>query len=79
MCCALQLTPSGIQIQGNPTGAGLSHLFIKPNLNILGGAAGQPSPQPDNVQFSVGNGKDTATKQLQVRAARMTSPPSSAC
>ena len=64
----MQLTPAGVLLQGNPTGSGVSHLYIKPNFNLPGGGlAGQPSPQPSNVQFSVGNGKDTATKQLQAR------------
>ena len=64
------MTPTGIQLSGNPTGSGISHLFIKPNLNILGNSvAGGPSPQPNNVQFSVGDGKKTATEQLQVLGA----------
>jgi hypothetical protein len=63
----MQVTPSGIQLSGNPTGSGVSHLFIKPNLNILGNnVAGGPRAQPSNVQFSVGDGKKTATEQLQV-------------
>lgn len=62
----------GIQLQGNPTGGGESHLFIKPNLRVgndqIAGAAA-PAKQPSNVQISVGDGKSTATEQLQVRRA----------
>ncbi|BDA45367.1 hypothetical protein COCOBI_07-1540 [Coccomyxa sp. Obi] len=58
----------GIQLQGNPTGGGESHLFIKPNLRLgddqVAGAAA-PAQQPSNVQISVGDGKNTATEQLQ--------------
>ncbi|EIE20121.1 hypothetical protein COCSUDRAFT_48615 [Coccomyxa subellipsoidea C-169] len=58
----------GIQLQGNPTGGGESHLFIKPNLRVgndqIAGAAA-PAKQPSNVQISVGDGKSTATEQLQ--------------
>ncbi|CAL8471037.1 g10579 [Coccomyxa elongata] len=58
----------GIQLQGNPTGGGESHLFIKPNLRLgdeqIAGAAA-PAQQPSNVQISVGDGKSTATEQLQ--------------
>lgn len=66
--CA-QVNNQGIQLQGNPTGGGESHLFIKPNLRVgndqIAGAAA-PAKQPSNVQISVGDGKSTATEQLQV-------------
>lgn len=64
-----QVNNQGIQLQGNPTGGGESHLFIKPNLRLgddqIAGAAA-PAQQPSNVQISVGDGKTTATEQLQV-------------
>lgn len=64
-----QVNNQGIQLQGNPTGGGESHLFIKPNLRLgddqIAGAAA-PAQQPSNVQISVGDGKNTATEQLQV-------------
>ena len=35
MCrCVGQVNNQGIQLQGNPTGGGESHLFIKPNLRL---------------------------------------------
>ena len=65
----VQVNNQGIQLQGNPTGGGESHLFIKPNLRVgtdqIAGAAA-PAKQPSNVQISVGDGKNTATEQLQV-------------
>ena len=67
---ALQVDPQGIQLNGNPTGGGESHLYIKPNINLLGQQFGQAAPpkEPNNVQVSYGDGKSTATQQLQVRA-----------
>jgi len=67
-----QVDHNGIQLQGNPTGGGESHLFIKPSLRLgdeqIAGAAA-PAKQPSNVQVSVGDGKSTATEQLQVRSS----------
>lgn len=64
------MNDKGIQLAGNPTGGGEAHIFIKPNLRVgneqIAGAAG-PAQQPSNVQVSVGDGKTTATEQLQVR------------
>lgn len=64
---ALQVDPQGIQLNGNPTGGGESHLYIKPNFNLLGQQFGQAAPpkEPQNVQVSYGNGKATAAEQLQ--------------
>ena len=64
---ALQVDPQGIQLNGNPTGGGESHLYIKPNFNLLGQQFGQAAPpkEPQNIQVSYGNGKTTATEQLQ--------------
>ena len=63
------MDPQGIQLNGNPTGGGESHLYIKPNINLLGQHFGQAAPpkEPNNVQVSYGDGKSTATQQLQVR------------
>ncbi len=63
------MDPQGIQLNGNPTGGGESHLYIKPNINLLGQQFGQAAPpkEPNNVQVSYGDGKSTATQQLQVR------------
>ena len=64
---ALQVDPQGIQLNGNPTGGGESHLYIKPNFNLLGQQFGLAAPpkEPQNIQVSYGNGKTTATQQLQ--------------
>lgn len=63
------MNSNGIQLAGNPTGGGESHVFIKPNLRVLDNqiaGAAAPGQQPSNVQVSVGDGKTTATEQLQV-------------
>ena len=69
-CCARCASSArGLQSSGNPTGIGETHLFIKPNLSLLGhpaGALDSPAAQPHNVQVNLGNGKSTATQQLQV-------------
>ena len=70
MCAPRQLNEQGLQFSGNPTGTGDTHLFIKPNLSLLpyaaGAAAAPLAAQPNNVQVSLGDGKSTATEQLQV-------------
>ena len=56
-------------MNGNPTGGGESHLYIKPNFNVLGqqfGQAAPPQESKNNVQVSYGDGKPTATEQLKV-------------
>ena len=65
----MQVDPQGIQLNGNPTGGGESHLYIKPNFNVLGQQFGQAAPPQEaknNVQVSYGDGKPTATEQLKV-------------
>ena len=65
----MQVDPQGIQLSGNPTGGGESHLYIKPNFDLLGHQFGQAAPPQEsnnNVQVSYGDGKTTATEQLKV-------------
>jgi hypothetical protein len=64
-----QVDNQGIQVSGNPTGGGESHLFIKPNLRIFNDQIAGAAAPTSNVQVSVGDGKSTATQQLQVRGA----------
>ena len=40
-----QVTQNGLVVQGNPTGSGLSHFFVKPNLRL---GSQQVRSQPDS-------------------------------
>ncbi len=45
-----QVDPQGIQLNGNPTGGGESHLYVKPNFNVLGQQFGQAAPPQESKE-----------------------------